>query len=366
MISTRSPRSSTVVLAVLVTWLVWGSSFLAIDLALESIPPLLLMASRFVVAGLVATGVGLVLARRAGHPRPCRRAWRDAGVVGFGFVTIGMGATGWAATRLPSGVTALLVASAPLWIAALQARRPTQGRSPFVLLGLAAGMAGMALLVAPWGGHGPAIDPVAALVLVAANAAWAAASLHAPRITRPSGVLLAVGMQMLVGGVLLLAGALVAGEASGFDLTAVGGLAAGSWAYLVTVASLGAFVAYGWLLDHVGAGVAATHAFVNPLVAVALGALLLDEAIGPRTLVAAASIVAAVALLLLGERDRSGMREQRSTYRTRSTATLPHRRRRSGFRPSPTPAFARRSPRHWQATDGMDALAIDDAFERID
>lgn len=371
-------RSLLLATALLATWVVWGSSFVAITWALESMPPLLLMATRFVAAGAIAVAVGWLLAHRAGHARPAARAWRDQAIVGAGFVVVGMGATSWAATRLSSAVTALLVATAPLWIVLLQLVA-SRGRSAnaFALGGVAVGTAGVAVLVSPGGGGG--IDAVAAGVLVLANAIWAGTTIFATRAARPEGLLLAVGMQMLLGGAMLGLVALAVGEGRAWSFGAIGGLAAGSWTYLVLAASLGGFLAYGWLLRHASASLASTHAFVNPVVAVALGALLLGEAVDARMLAAGGAVIGAVVLLLVGERrvpaatsvaagQPPARRPRRTRIATASAARPALARgggRRPGWSPAPTPSFARRTPRPWQATDGMDALAIDEALDRL-
>lgn len=365
------------VATLLVTWLVWGSSFVAITWALDAFPPLLLMASRFVVAGSIATLAGLWLARRSQAALPCRLAWRDATIVGIGFVTIGMGATGWAATRLPTGTAALLVASAPLWIALLQAlfvRSAT--RSVTALAGIAVGIVGVGVLVAPGiTGSGGGIDMTAALVLIASNAAWAGASLYSPRAVPAGGLVLGVGMQMLSGGTILLAVALALGEGARFDLAQMTSLALGGWAYLVIAAAIGGFLAYAWLLEHASATTASSHAFVNPLVAVALGALVLHEEVGVRMLVAGAAVIAAVVLLLVGELRSTSRSEpaptpaspRPSTDRRRAPGRpTPVGRSRggTGWSPTPTPAFAaRRQARPAHLTDAMDALSIDAAFD---
>ncbi|MCW2927675.1 MAG: DMT(drug/metabolite transporter) superfamily permease, partial [Thermoleophilia bacterium] len=350
----KSSTSHTVILVatLLVTWLVWGSSFVAITWALDAFPPLLLMATRFVVAGTIATAAGLWLARRSGAALPCRRAWRDATVVGTGFITIGMGATGWAATRLPTGIAALLVASAPLWIALLQAlfvRSAT--RSATAVAGLAVGIAGVGILVAPGlMGHG-GIDATAALVLIASNGAWAAASLYSPRAVPAGGLVLGVGMQMLTGGTILLGIALAIGEGSRFSLAEMTSLALGGWTYLVLVGAIGGFLAYGWLLEHASATTASSHAFVNPLVAVALGALVLHEQVGVHMLIAGAAVIAAVVLLLVGETRAARRAEpapttaapRPSTDRRRAAArpiAVGRGRGGAGWSPAPTPAFA--------------------------
>jgi drug/metabolite transporter (DMT)-like permease len=389
MLSVLASRRSLVVSTLLVTWLVWGSSFVAITYALESFPPLLLMATRFVVAGSIATAIGLALVRRAGGAMPSARAWRDASIIGFGFIAIGMGATGWSATRLPTGIAALLVASAPLWIVLLQLAITRGGsRNSIALAGIAVGIAGVGVLVAPGGGAG--IDAFAAVVLVLANAAWAAASLFAPRAEKAGGLLLGVGMQMLSGGLQLGAVALATGEGARFDVAAISALALGGWTYLVLAASIGGFLAYGWLLDNVSAGTASTHAFVNPLVAVGLGVAVLGEQVDGRMLVAGVAVIVAVVLLLAAE-ARAGAtagaevaaapdavpgidvapepvpvsaRRPRGARAVSIGRPVFVGRSRRGWAPAPTPAFAsRRTARPWQATDGMDALAIDEAFD---
>jgi drug/metabolite transporter (DMT)-like permease len=325
------------------------------------------------VAGASATAAGVVLARRSGAALPCRRAWRDSTVIGMGFITVGMGATGWAATRLPTGVASLLVASAPLWIALLQTVRPSgAARSRVGLGGLLVGLVGVGILVAPGGSSG-GIDLTAALVLVGANAIWAAASMFAPRAVKPAGLVLGVGMQMLTGGLVLLAVALATGEGAGFSLAAVTPRAAEGWAYLVVVAAIGGFLAYNFLLTHVSAGTASTHAFINPLVAVALGAMVLGEQVGGRMLVAGGAVIVAVILLLVGESRtaRAGTAAVVSdAHPAAATGRIarPTPIRRSGgvgWSPAPTPAFAaaRRTARPLHVTDGMDALEIDAALD---
>jgi drug/metabolite transporter (DMT)-like permease len=364
---TPAPRTSALVAALLATWLIWGSTFIAIHYAVESMPPLLMMGSRFVLAGVVALAVGLVWVRRSSVavPRLDRAAWSKATLVGIGLVTIGMGATGWAATRLPTGIAALLVASAPLWIAAMSAVQTRRALPALALAGLAIGIAGVAILVAP-GSSGGAIDPVAALVIVASNAAWAAASLFAARTEDRHGLLLTTGMQMLTGGLLLTAGGAAVGELARLDVASITPLALGGWAYLVSFGSLGGFLAYAWLLERASPSIASTHAFVNPLVAVALGAIILGEQVGGRTLVAAVGVVIAVILLMAAERTP---RPAVAPSVPRGLPARPRavRRGQRGWAPTPTPAFAaRRVARPLRATDGMDALAIDAAMDAFD
>ncbi|MCW2973363.1 MAG: hypothetical protein JWN72_1636 [Thermoleophilia bacterium] len=385
--SSTTPARPIVLLALAVTWFVWGSTFLAIKVATETIPPFLLMGTRFVVAGSIALAIAYATTARSA--RPTRQHWSDAGVVGTLLIAISMGTTGWAATRLDTGVEALLSASGPLIIALLAmigGVAPTRA----ALLGLGVGLVGVGLLVLPSGGSGSPVDPLGAVLLVASNFGWAFASLFSAKRASP-GILFASGMQMLIGGVLLLVAALVAGELGRFDPAAVDVQAALSWLFLVAFGSLGGFLAYTWLLEHVSTTIASTHAFVNPLVAVALGTVLLGEPFGSRTAVAGAAVVVAVALLMLGARRpaaqpvligetglplelvpelapaRPAVTRRPARVAARAPRHTPSRAtsRTGGWSPAPTPAFAaRRAPRPWQATDGMDALAIDDALDQ--
>lgn len=365
MVSAPARSTSLLVLALLVTWLVWGSSFLAVQVALVDLPPLLLMGTRFAVAGAVATAIGLLLARRTGGTMPSALAWRDAAIVGAGWIGIGMGTTGWAGTRLPTGICALLVATAPLWMTAIQVALLRAGAPDrMTLAGLGVGIAGVALLLLPAGGSTPeAIDVPAAVALSLSTAAWAGASVFATRAVKPTGLVLSVGMQMLTGGIVLLGAAVVAGEVQRVSIADIGLGAGSAWTYLVLAASLGGFVAYGWLLEHVGTTIAATHAFVNPVVAMALGVALLGEQVQLRTLESAAAVVVAVVLLLVGERRAATPAAAPTPVRAAGRPPRAVRRHVPAFEPRLAMA-ARRSGRPWHATDGMDALAIDAALDR--
>jgi drug/metabolite transporter (DMT)-like permease len=369
---TASSNRPFIAFALAITWIVWGSTFFAIHVATETIPPFLLMGTRFVVAGSIAFAIALLRTPRSDWPAP--RQWRDASYVGAGLITISMGATGWAATRLDTGIEALLTASGPLFIALLAMAggvRPTRA----AVLGLAIGLVGVGLLVVPGGGSA-AVDPLGAILLVLSNVGWAAASLYGARTTSP-GILFASGMQMIVGGALLLVASVAVGELRSFDIGAVDRGAVAGWLYLVGLGSLGGFLAYAWLLEHVSTTIASTHAFVNPLVAVGLGTLLLSEPMNGRTALAGAAVVVAVVLLMVGARsaeevidiEAAALEPQPARGRAarRPVSLAPGRAvgRSGGWSPAPTPAFARRTARPWQATDGMDALEIDDAFDQL-
>ncbi len=209
---------------------------------------------------------------------------------------VGNGGVAWAETRLDSGFAALIVAIIPLYVALMD--RAFFGRRlfPAAIVGLVIGFAGVALLVRPGGGGGG--DIVAALILVATTSAWAAGSLYARGARLPESPLLAASMQMLAAAVFLGIAGLVAGEPSGIHADSFPAKPLIAFGYLVVVGSLVAFSAYAWLLKNVRISVVSTYAFVNPVVAVALGALFLDEAIGLTTVIAGAAIVLAVVLIV--------------------------------------------------------------------
>jgi drug/metabolite transporter (DMT)-like permease len=283
----RSPAA--VVLALATVYLVWGSTYLAIRVTDRTMPPLLMSSVRFLVAG-----AALYVFASRGRAKPTLREWGAAAIVGAALLLLGNGGVAWAETRLESGFAALIVAIIPLWVALMD--RVFFGRrlSPVAIGGLVAGFAGVALLVRPGGGG----DVVAALALVVTTSAWAGGSLYARDAALPKSPLLAASMQMLAASLFLGIAGLVAGEARGIHADSFSTKPLIAFAYLVVVGSLVAYSAYAWLLKNVRISVVSTYAFVNPVVAVALGTLFLNEAIGWTTIVAGVAIVVAVVLIV--------------------------------------------------------------------
>src|SRR5919109_192985 len=283
----RSPAA--IVLALATVYIVWGSTYLAIRVTDRTMPPFLMSSVRFLIAGAILYAL---VARTAA--RPTLREWRAAAIVGAALLLVGNGGVAWAETRIESGLAALIVAILPLWVAVMD--RVVFGRrlSPAAIVGLVVGFGGVALLVRP-GGTG---DVAAAALLVFTTAAWAGGSLYARDAPLPQSPLLAASMQMLTAGVFLGSFGLATGEAASIraESFAVDQLLA--FGYLVVFGSLLAFSAYAWLLKNVRISVVATYAFVNPVVAVALGTVFLSEAIGWTTVVAGAAIVTAVVLIV--------------------------------------------------------------------
>jgi len=283
-----------VVTAFAAIYLIWGSTYLAIRFAIETLPPLLMAGTRHLTAGVLL----YLWARHRGAARPEGRHWKSAAAVGALLLLGGNGLVVWAETRVPSGLTALLVAMVPLWMVLLdwlwQGGRPA-ARTVF---GLACGFAGVVILVGPRGFGGAShVDPLGAAALVVASLSWATGSLLSRRVALPASPFLATAMEMLAGGACLVVTGLALGEAGRVDLAAA---SARSWlalAYLVVLGSLVGFTAYVWLLRTVSASRASTYAYVNPVVAVLLGWALAGEPLSARTLLAAAMILPAVAVL---------------------------------------------------------------------
>ena len=292
-------RLSRVWFALVVVYVVWGSTYLAIRWSLETIPPFTMASVRYLVAGSLL----LAWAKSRGAPRIALSDLRPAFVTGGLMLLCGNGGVVWAEQRLTSGLAALLVAVEPLFIVLLQATLPQERRRPSgrALVGVALGVAGVILLVGPSDFGGVRVDLGGAAAVLFAAVAWALGSLLSRHHAPPASPLQATALQMLAGGVLLGGFSAVLGEWSRFSPALVSAKSVASVAYLVVFGSLVAFTAYIWLLRAASPTLASTYAFVNPVVAVFLGWLLASEPVSARTLAAAAVIVGAVVLITLGE-----------------------------------------------------------------
>ncbi len=296
-LSTASTRPSTslVVAAFAAVYLIWGSTYLGIRLAIDSIPPMLMAGTRFILAGGVLYGV----MRLRGAARPDAGHWGQAFIVGGLLLLGGNGGVCLAQQTVPSGVVALVVASVPLWIMVVEWLRP-RGRRPtaWVVLGLLIGMAGVAAIVLGRGHLGQRmIEPAAAFILVGANISWAVGSIYSRYARKPASALLSVGMQMLCGGVLQILLGVILGEPSRLDLAAITPASAWAFVYLTFIGSLVGYTAYIWLLQVSTPSRVSTHAYVNPFVAVLLGWWFLHEPIPQSVVIAGALILSSVILL---------------------------------------------------------------------
>jgi drug/metabolite transporter (DMT)-like permease len=282
-----------VAVALAAVYLIWGSTYLAILFALETLPPFLMAGARFLFAG----GLLYAWARWKGAPRPSLAHWRSAALIGMFLLLGGNGGVVWAEQRIESGLAALLVSTEPLWIVLLVWLLPGGNRPTMrVVTGLLLGFAGLVLLVNPSSATG-GVDLLGAAVVVLAALSWAWGSLYGQRARLPESPLLTTGMQMLCGGGLLFLASLVAGEPAGFDPAAVSLKSVLALLYLLVFGSLVAFTAYVWLLRVASPVLVSTYAYVNPVVAVFLGWALAGEPLTVGTLVAAAVILSGVALI---------------------------------------------------------------------
>jgi drug/metabolite transporter (DMT)-like permease len=303
------PTSTLVIIAFGLVYVVWGSTYLAIRVGIESFPPLLLAGSRHLLTGLILYPI----LRRSTGVRPTASHWRVSFVTGFLLLFVGNGGVCLAERTVPSGVTALLVATVSLWLVIVDWLRPG-GSQPGVrvIAGLLLGFGGLALLVGPKDLGGSArVDPRGVGILAIASLAWAAGSVYSKHAGGLSGSpLLGVAMQSLAGGACLWIAGAATGELGALHL---GAISARSWAalgYLVVFGSGVGFTAYIYILKKSTATRVATYAFVNPVVALFLGWLLVGEAINVRTVVAAAVILTAV-LLVITAPHRAPMRADR-------------------------------------------------------
>lgn len=278
-------------------YLIWGSTYLAIRFAIETIPPYLLGGVRFLIAG----GILYAVLRWRGVQAPLRLQWRSAWIIGALLLWGGNGGVMLAEQYVPSSLAALIIALVPLWMVLLNWRwgdrmRPTTG----MMLGVALGLAGIALIAAP--GQSAAdgsVNPIGLLILIFSSLAWSTGSLYSRRAALPANALMSTAAEMLAGGVLMLIAGLLLGQGAQVRLDHVSAISLAALAYLVVFGSFIGFTAYVWLLKVSTPARVSTYAFVNPVVAVFLGWALAGEELSLRMLMAAAVIVAAVMLITL-------------------------------------------------------------------
>jgi len=297
------PSTAAVILALALVYVVWGSTYLAIAVMIETLPPLLSAGVRYGTAGVMMLTALAAHARwrrdRGPVERPTAAHWRSAFIIGTLLLLGGNGGVVLAELRIPSGVAAVLVATVPIWLAVIDASLTRRRPSGLVIGGLLAGIVGVAVLLVPVEGFAD-LDPIGVLLVVAGAICWASGSLYARRAPLPRSGLLATGMEMVAGGVALVLAGTLLGEIgrTNVDTFSVRSLLA--FGYLVVFGSIVAFTAYTWLLANVSVATVGTYAYVNPIVAVALGAVFLSEPITPRTLIATVIIIGAVIAMVSG------------------------------------------------------------------
>jgi drug/metabolite transporter (DMT)-like permease len=304
---TRTPAGerSTVALAwsaLVVVWIVWGSTYLAIRVGVRTLPPFTMAAIRYVIAGAIMVPIGWLSGtpEQRATDRPGLRQWGAMLLLGAMLPAGGNGLVSWAELRLPSGIAALLVATVPLWMVAADA--VLQRRMPEIVrwVALAVGIVGVAVLS---GGGGSGFPIGAAIAVLLASMSWGTGSALQGRLPIPARPLLMAGMEMLCGGVVCAVVSLVRGELT-FDAAGVSGESWWALIYLIGPGTLLAMTCYVFVLGRLSATTVSSYAFVNPVVAVFLGAVILDERLTGKQVIGAIVVVLAVAGLLTAPRRR--------------------------------------------------------------
>ena len=298
------PSKFAILPAFAALYLIWGSTYLAILFAIDTIPPLLMAGTRFLLAGFIM----FAIASWQGSPIGSLANWRTALIIGACLLLGGNGGVTLAEQYVSSGLASVMVATVPIYIALLAwwsgiAPKP----SPIVWLGLAGGFAGVAILI------GPALRPstneghtgLGMLILLCSSFIWSVGSIYSRKAKSASPPFLLAGQQMICGGALLMLGGLIMGEHHRFDASRISLLSLGSFAYLVIIGALVGYTAYIFLLRHCDPSKVATYAYVNPIVAVILGALFAGETLTARALLAAGLIIGSVALVITVQKSKS-------------------------------------------------------------
>jgi drug/metabolite transporter (DMT)-like permease len=284
-----------IILAFGAVYIIWGTTYLAIRIAVTTIPPFLMAGVRFVVGGLII----FLFLRARGTPVPDRRHWLPAAVVGTLLLAGGSGLVTWAEQEVPSGIASLIIATVPLWFALLDwlffhSRRPGKR----VIFGLLLGFIGIALLIGPQQFLGPSQFPwLSLLLLLLSPILWSIGSLYSRQADLPPDTFMSTALQMLAAGVVLFTAGFLTGEARQLDFAAISTRSLLALVYLTLFGSIVAFTAYVWLLQNVQATKVATYAYVNPVIAVFLGWLILDERVTPLMITAVAIIILSVILI---------------------------------------------------------------------
>ncbi|MBK8780285.1 MAG: EamA family transporter [Anaerolineales bacterium] len=294
---------SKIWLALLALYIVWGSTYLGIKVAIETIPPFFHASIRFLVSGIIL----VVWQRSAGQALPTRKQWGSVAIIGTLLLLGGNGLVSWAEQFIPSGIAALIIGSMPMFLVVAEALRP-KGVKPTwrAIIGLLIGFAGIFILVGPAeiSGSSTKLNPFGVIALLGACVTWASGSIYSKTADLPKSSLMNTGAQMLMGSVSLLIVSLLTGELHGWDITAVSSRSIYGLTYLILIGSLVGFASYGWLLQNAPISLVATYAYVNPIVAVFLGNWIGDEPLEPRIWIAAAIIIGSVIFINTGSKPQ--------------------------------------------------------------
>lgn len=306
----KKPTTAALIAGFIAIYLIWGSTYLAIRVAVETIPPFLMASTRFLAAG----GLLAVWVAGTGGFRATPKQWLDNTLIGGLMLLGGNGLVCWSEQQVPSGIATLIISVSPLfivlldWLMLVVGKDETRGTRPTLatFVGLALGFLGLALLVGPdLGHHAGSLDPWRVLGLVLACLSWGAGSIYTRYARSPAPPLTGAAIQQLTGSVWLLVVSLGLGEPWHFTITAVSRPSWLAWSYLVTAGSLVGFSTFVWLMKHSTPTRVSTYAYVNPVVAVFLGWFLLHEPVSPRIFVAAGIIIAGVAIITVAKSKKA-------------------------------------------------------------
>ena len=284
---------SKIWLALLALYIVWGSTYLGIKFAIETIPPFFHAGVRFLASGLIL----VIWQRSAGNSMPTRKQWISTGIIGTLLLLGGNGLVAWAEQTIPSGIAALIIASVPMFLVIGEAIRPNGVKPNWQgIVGLLIGFVGIFILVGPSEISGSAmkLNPLGVVALLSACLFWATGSIYSKTADLPKSSLMNTGAQMLIGSISLFIVSGLSGELSGWNIADVSSRSIYGLLYLTFVGSLVGFASYGWLLQNAPISLVSTYAYVNPIVAVLLGVWLANEVLEPRIWLATAIIIGSV------------------------------------------------------------------------
>jgi drug/metabolite transporter (DMT)-like permease len=290
-----APSRTAIYLAFAAIYIIWGSTYLAIRIAIESMPPFLMAAARFIAAGSILFAV----LKFRGARWPTARQWIANTVIGTLLLLGGNGLVVWAELTIPSGITALLIGIGPLFIVLTEWAWPGGIRPTWITMAaLLLGFSGVTWLAAPWEtNHDGGLNPTGLAAILGACVFWALGSIYSRHAKHGADPFLAASLQMLGGGAMLALVALVHGDFAALDVPSITPRGWIAFLYLTSIGSLVGFSTFVWLMKHSTPARVATYAYVNPVVAVFLGWLVLGETITSRTLVASAIIITAVVII---------------------------------------------------------------------
>jgi drug/metabolite transporter (DMT)-like permease len=296
---TKPPSRASILLGFAAIYLIWGSTYLGIRVAIETMPPVLMAGMRFAVAGVLL--FGFLIAR--GSPWPTATQWKYQIVAGLFLLLGGNAVVSWAELRTPSGITCLILGASPVFLVLLDWVRPGGKRPTTVLAtGVIVGLVGVALLVGPGaipvGARPPLID---VLAIILSSLSWWIGSLYLKHTKGGTSLIMSSAMQMLSSSVSMLLVGWILGEGKDFHFSQVSPRSWMAFAYLVVAGSLVAFSVYVWLLEHSTPAKVSTYAYVNPVVALALGWAILGEPMNLRMALATVVIIGAVAIITVGK-----------------------------------------------------------------